>query len=135
LVSGGHSRAKRKEQTMTHYLLSVHTADAAPNEQMTDEQMQQGYAQVDVLESEMRAAGALVFSGRLEDPESARVVGVADGETTTTDGPFIESKESIGGFYIIQADDLAAALAWAAKTSAAIDKPIEVRPFSGAQAT
>jgi len=135
LVSSGRSRAKRKEQTMTHYLLSVHSADGAPNEQMTDEQMQHGYAQVGVLESEMKAAGALVFSGRLQDPESATVVRVADGETTTTDGPFIESKESIGGFYIIQADDLDAALAWAAKTSAAIRMPIEVRPFWGAQVT
>ena len=120
---------------MTHYLLSVHSEDGAPDEQMTDEQMQQGYAQVAVLESEMKAAGALVFSGRLSDPESAMVVRVADGEVTTTDGPFMESKESIGGFYIIQADDLDGALAWAGKTSAAIHMPIEVRPFWGAQAT
>ena len=120
---------------MTHYLLSVHSTDGAPDEHMTDEQMQQGYAQVGVLESEMKAAGALVFSGRLRDPESATVVRVADGEVTTTDGPFIESKESIGGFYIIQAEDLDGALAWAGKTSAAIHMPIEIRPFWGAQAT
>jgi hypothetical protein len=120
---------------MTHYLLSVHSADVAPDEQMTDEQMKQGHAQVGVLESEMKAAGALVFSGRLRDPETATVVRVADGEVTTTDGPFMESKESIGGFYIIQAEDLDAALAWAGKTSAAIHMPIEVRPFWGVQAT
>ena len=120
---------------MTHYLLSVHSTDGAPDEHMTDEQMQQGYAQVAVLESEMKTAGALVFSGRLSDPESAMVVRVADGEVTTTDGPFMESKESIGGFYIIQAEDLDGALAWAGKTSAAIHMPIEVRPFWGAQAT
>jgi hypothetical protein len=119
---------------MTHYLLSVHSAGVAPDEGMTDEQMQ-GFAQIGILESEMKSAGALVFSGRLDDPETATVVRVTDDEVTTTDGPYIESKESIGGFYIIRADDLDAALGWAAKTSAAVHMPIEVRPFSGAQAS
>ena len=54
---------------------------------------------------------------------------VSDGEVLTTDGPFAESKEHLGGFYIIEAEDLDAALAWASKATAAVAKPIEVRPF------
>jgi hypothetical protein len=52
----------------------------------------------------------------------------------TTDGPFAESKEHLGGFYVIQAEDLDAALAWASKTTAAVWKPIAVRPFAAAEA-
>jgi hypothetical protein len=71
----------------------------------------------------------LVFSGRLHEPDSATVVRVSDGEVLTTDGPFVESKEHLGGFYIIEAEDLDAALGWASKVTAAIKAPIEVRPF------
>jgi hypothetical protein len=59
---------------------------------------------------------------------------MADGEVLTTDGPFVESKEHLGGFYIIQAEDLDAALAWASKVTGAIKMPIEVRPFAGFEA-
>lgn len=117
---------------MSHFLLSVHTpADATP-EEMSPEQMRAGYERVEQLESEMRAAGALVFSGRLHDPSQARVVNAAQDRVVTTDGPFAEAKEAIGGFYIVEADDLDSALEWAAKTSACISMPIEVRPFFGA---
>ena len=61
--------------------------------------------------------------------EAATVVRVSDGEVLTTDGPFAEAKEHLGGFYILEADDLDAALAWASKTTEAVSKPIEVRPF------
>jgi hypothetical protein len=119
---------------MAHYLLSVHTGeDDSPNS-MTDEQMREGYAAIAELESEMRSADALRFSGRLTAPSSATVVDARNGSVRTTDGPYIESKEAIGGFYIVEADDLDAALAWAAKTSAAIHMPIEVRPFFDATA-
>jgi hypothetical protein len=66
-------------------------------------------------------------------PDTATVVRISEGEVLTTDGPFAESKEHLGGFYIIEADDLDAALAWAAKTAAAVRKPIEVRPFRAAE--
>jgi hypothetical protein len=56
---------------------------------------------------------------------------VSDGEVVTTDGPFAESKEHLAGFYIIEAEDLDAALGWASKVTAAINAPIEVRPFAG----
>jgi hypothetical protein len=79
----------------------------------------------------MRTAGALVFSGRLDEPDSAAVVQATNGKVQTTDGPFLESKEAIGGFYIIEAPTQDAALEWASKTSAVVGMPIEVRPFSG----
>jgi hypothetical protein len=58
------------------------------------------------------------------------VVRISGGEVLTTDGPFVESKEHLGGFYVIQAEDLDAALAWASKITATIKVPIEVRPFA-----
>ena len=118
---------------MTQYLLSVHTgADggAQPAEPMTPEQMQQSYQQMQALEEDMKAAGAWLFSGRLTEPDMATVVrGVPAGDAVMTDGPFMESKEHLAGFYIIEADDLDAALGWAARTSTIIGMPIEVRPF------
>jgi hypothetical protein len=54
----------------------------------------------------------------------------SDGEVLTTDGPFAESKEHLGGFYIIEAEDLDAALAWASKVTLAVRTPIEVRPLA-----
>src|SRR6266581_3037344 len=114
---------------MTRYLLSVHSVAGEVREPMTDEEMQQSYQQLDVLEEEIKSAGAWVFSGRLHEPDTATVVRVSDGEVLTTDGPFAESKEHLGGFYIIEAEDLDAALAWASKTTDCVKRPIEVRPF------
>jgi hypothetical protein len=114
---------------MAHYLLSVHTVTGAAREPMTEEQMQQSYQHVGSLEQEMNAAGALVFSGRLHEPDTATVVRMSGGAVVTTDGPFVESKEHLGGFYIIEAADLDAALGWAAKVTAVISAPIEVWPF------
>jgi len=110
---------------MTQYLLSVHSGaggGAQPAEPTTPEQMQ-------ALEEEMKAAGAWLFSGRLTEPDVATVVRVVAGDVLTTDGPFVESKEHLAGFYIVEADDLDAAMGWATKTSAIIGMPIEVRPF------
>jgi len=115
---------------MTQYLLSAHSVEGEVRDPMTVEQMQQSYKQVSTLETEMKSAGAWVFAGRLHDPATATVVRVSDGEVLTTDGPFVESKEHLGGFYIIEAEDLDAALAWASKVSRAVKAPIEVRPFA-----
>jgi hypothetical protein len=115
--------------TMAQYLLSVHTGNGEAREPMTDEEMRRAYAPILQLEEEMKAAGALVFTGRLREPETATVVRMSNGEALTTDGPFLESKEQIGGFYIIEAEDLEAALEWGSKTTAAVGMPIEVRPF------
>ena len=113
---------------MTQYMLSVHTGAAGgtpPAEPMTHE----GYQQVLALEEAMKAAGAWLFSGRLTEPDLATVVRVSAGDAVTTDGPYVESKEHLAGFYLIEADDLDAALGWATRTAAIIGMPIEVRPF------
>ena len=116
---------------MTQYMLAVHTADPGPRPQMTDDEMRRGFEQVAAIEREMKSAGALVFSGRLTEPASATVVRSKGGKVLTTDGPYAEAKEAIGGFYIVEAETEDAALDWASKTSAAIGMPIEVRPFWG----
>ena len=119
---------------MAHYLLSVHSVEGEVREPMTDEEMVQSHKQLGILEQELKSAGAWVVSGRLHDPTTATVVRMAGGEVVTTDGPFVESKEHLGGFYIIQAEDLDAALGWASRVTDAIRTPIEVRPFAGFEA-
>ncbi|HEX9379772.1 MAG TPA: YciI family protein [Gaiellaceae bacterium] len=114
---------------MTKYLLSVHSVEGEARAPMTEQDMRQFMERVGVLEEEMKSAGAWLFGGALHEPDTATLVRMADGEVLTTDGPFAESKEHLGGFYIIDAEDLDAALAWASKTTAAVSKPIEVRPF------
>ncbi len=114
---------------MAKYLLSVHGVDGDVADPMSEEQMQQFMERVNVLEDEMKSTGAWLFGGALEDPDTATVVHATGAEVLTTDGPFVESKEHLGGFYIIEADDLDAALAWATKTSEAVSHAIEVRPF------
>jgi hypothetical protein len=114
---------------MTQYLLSVHSVEGEARDPMSEEDMRQFMERVGVLEEEMKSAGAWLFGGALHEPDTATVVRMADGEVLTTDGPFAESKEHLGGFYIIEAENLDAALAWASKTTTAVSKPIEVRPF------
>ena len=114
---------------MPRYLLSAHTVDGEAREPMTDEQMQHSWQEIRALETDMKAAGAWVFSGRLHDADTASVVRISDGEVVTTDGPFVEAKEHLGGFYIIEAADLDAALGWASKVTRTISAPIEVWPF------
>ena len=116
---------------MTRYLLSTYSVEGevagAPH---TPDEMQQFMRRVMDLEAEMDAEGAFVFGGALHGPAAARVVRPERDEgILTTDGPFIESKEQIGGFYIIDADDFDAAVAWARKVAEATNHPIEVRPF------
>jgi hypothetical protein len=119
---------------MAQYLLSLHTVEGEAAPQMTEEEMQQSGKEIQVLNEEIKAAGAWVFGGALHGPETATVVRASGGEVLTTDGPFAESKEHLGGFYIIEAEDLDAALAWAAKTTAAVRRPIEVRPLRHGEA-
>jgi hypothetical protein len=134
-VSGGtNPRQPEEESTMTHYLLSVHTVAGEVGDPMTDEQRQQSWKQIQVLNEELKSAGAWVFSGRLHQPDTATVVRMSEGELVTTDGPFVESKEHLGGFYVVEAEDLDDALAWASKATAAVGKPIEVWPFAAAEA-
>jgi hypothetical protein len=113
---------------MTQYLLSVFQPDGpVPGPDVL--------AGIDrdlaALRDEMRAAGAWVFSGGLYPPETATVVRVDGGEVLLTDGPFAEGKEFLGGFTIVTAPDLDAALAWGRRLAAATTLPVEVRPFRG----
>jgi hypothetical protein len=112
---------------MTQYMLAVHhTADEVPP---SPEDMQKTFQQVDAFNAELQAAGSWVFGGGLHAPTTATVVRTAGGETVMTDGPFAETKEQLGGFWVITAPDLDAALALAARASAACMGPVEVRPF------
>jgi hypothetical protein len=85
-----------------------------------------------VLNEEIKAAGGWVFTGGLHAASTATVVRVRDRETLITDGPYVEGKEHIGGFWIVKASDLDVALGWAEKAARATSLPIEVRPFHDA---
>ncbi len=120
---------------MSQYLLSMHTVAGAEHPAQTPEQMQEFMERINTLEADMAAKGAFVFTGGLHGPDAATVIRREDGELVTTDGPFAETKEHIGGFYVINADDLDAALVWAGKVTDAIGHPIEVRPFMASRAS
>ena len=113
---------------MKQYLLAVHMGDMA-GEPPTPEQMNQAYAAVDVFNAALQAQGAWVFAGGLEMPDTAKVVRQENGQVLVTDGPFAEAKEQLGGFWVIQTTDDAAAMAWAQKATVACGQPVEVRPF------
>jgi len=112
---------------MKQYLLSVHMVEGQPLP--PEDEMQQMFKDVDVVNAEMQRAGAWVFGGGLHPAETATVVKVSDADIVTTDGPFAETKEQLGGFWVIKATDLDEALAWAAKATRACRAPVEVRPF------
>ncbi len=115
---------------MSQYLLSTYTVvGEVPGAPSTPDEMQAFMERVIALEAEMDASDTFVFGGALHGPDAATVVRLGDGDVVMTDGPFVESKEHIAGFYLINADDLDAALAWAGKVADATMHPIEVRPF------
>lgn len=112
---------------MKQYLLSV--CYPAGSTQPPPEALQKIMRDVQAVHEEMQAAGAWVFGGGLYPANTATVLRQQGGEIIVTDGPFIESKEQIGGFSVVKASDLDAALAWGRKLVRAIGVPIEVRPF------
>jgi hypothetical protein len=112
---------------MKQYMLSVYHQDGGP--ELSAEAMAASIRDVDALNAEMIAAGVWVFAGGLHNDSTASVIRVKDGAVVTTDGPYAETKERIGGFWILQAEDLDAALAWGRKATVACVAPIEVRPF------
>jgi hypothetical protein len=114
---------------MAHYLLSVHNDDNPVYP--TPERMERAYAATGRVNAEMQAAGVWVFAGGLEPSTTARVVRVRDGALERTDGPYLESKEHIGGFWVLDVADEAEALAWAEKGALACEGDVEVRPFQG----
>ena len=111
---------------MKQYLLAVYSDESA---QFSDAETQAAYQAVDAFNSELQASGAWVFAGGLYPHSDATVVRAQGGKVVTTDGPFAETKEQIGGFWVIKAPDLDVALELAAKGSEACGWPVEVRPF------
>src|SRR6201996_9775284 len=112
---------------MKQSLLAGHGVGGEPVP--AEAEMQQAYKAVDAFNQELMASGAWVFAGGLLPADTATVVRAQGGKVVTTDGPFAESKEQIGGFWVVKAPDLDAALALAARGSQACGGPVEVRPF------
>jgi hypothetical protein len=114
---------------MTRYALIVHQPDGPPPADLDLAGISRDVAS---LQREMQEAGVWVFSGSLHDPSTATVVQLRDGEVLTTDGPYTEGHEHIGGLTVIEVEDLDAALGWARKSAQVIaGLPIEIRPFYG----
>jgi hypothetical protein len=111
---------------MTHYLLNIYQPDGGTPE---PEVLEKIMSDVDVFNQELRAGGAWVFTGGLHPADSSTVLRPGEGTVLTTDGPYAEGKEHVGGFWVIQAEDLDAALAWGKKAARATTLPIEVRPM------
>ena len=104
------------------YLVSVihDSSDLATSDEM---------AAIDVFNDQLQAEGHWVFAGGLAAPSTATVIDNRDGEAVFTDGPFVESKEYLAGFWIIEAADLDVALKLATEGSKACNRKVEVRPF------
>jgi hypothetical protein len=112
---------------MTEYLLSVHHVEG--EEMPSEEEIQPIFDAVDRFNEKLKSEGAWVFAGGLHPIEAATTVDGTGDEPIITDGPFAESKEWLGGFWVIEAPDLDAALKWAAEGSNACRGKVEVRPF------
>ena len=112
---------------MKQYLLTIYQPDGdPPPPEVLDPIMRD----VTAVKEEMQAAGVWVFDGGLHPPSTATVVRMQDGAMLTTDGPYVEGKEHVGGFTVVKAPDLDAALEWGRKLAEALRRiPVEVRPF------
>ena len=111
---------------MTQYLVAIHHPDGYDGS-LEDEAMRRD---IDVLNEEMVAAGVRIFVGGLRPATSAKSLRAQpDGKVFVTDGPYLETKEHIGGFWVLEAADLDEALAWGRKAAIACRAPVEVRPF------
>lgn len=111
---------------MAQYLLSIYQpVGPAPAPDVLEPIMRD----LEVLNLEMKAAGAWVFAAGLHPTDSATVVRQQGSEVLVTDGPFAEAKEHVGGFTVVEAEDLDAALGWAGKLARATTLPVEVRPI------
>ena len=111
---------------MSQYLLSVIEPDGPIPSPEVLEPIMQATAAVDQA---MKDDGVWVFSGGLHNPSTATVLRATDGEVLTTDGPYVEAREHLGGFTIVDVPDLDAALAWGSRLAVSTTLPIEVRPF------
>lgn len=114
---------------MAQYLLSVWHDGDYPNPPA--DVMERMHAAVGAFNEELITAGAFVFGGGLHSKESATVVRATNATVSMTDGPYAESKEQMGGFWVIEATDADAAMEWARKGAVACMGDVEVRPFQG----
>ena len=114
---------------MPQFMLSVcHDDDYADND-WNDPEIQRIGQQVGVVNEEMESTGVWVFGAGLQPQSTATVVRVVDGDVSMTDGPFAETKEQMGGFWVIEVPDLDTALDWTRKCAAACELPVELRPM------
>jgi hypothetical protein len=113
---------------MKQYLLSIYQPDGPPP---APEVLENVMSEIETIRNELKARGAWVFGNGLHPPSTATVLRAQGRRITTTDGPFTEGKEHIGGLMIIQVQDLHEALAWGRRYAEATTLPIEVRPFQG----
>lgn len=112
---------------MPQYLVAIHHPDDYDPFAAEDEAM---HRDIDVLNDEMRAAGVRIFVGGLQPARRAKSVRArSDGKVIVTDGPYLETKEHIGGFWVLDVADLDEAVAWGRKAAVACRAPVEVRPF------
>ncbi|MCL7420487.1 MAG: YciI family protein [Methylobacter sp.] len=112
---------------MTQYLIAIHHLGDYDPFVAEDKAMSRD---IDALNDEMKAAGVRIFVGGLRPASSARSLRAQpDGEVLSTDGPYLETKEHMGGFWVLEAADLDEALAWGRKAAVACRAPVEVRPF------
>ena len=114
---------------MKEYLLSVHHEGEYPTPE--PEVMQPMFADVERFNEHLQETGAWVFAGGLHPKETATTIRFKEGQTLVTDGPYAETKEQLGGFWVIQAEDLDAALELAQRAAVACEGDVEVRPFQG----
>ncbi len=112
---------------MTQYLLAVHSVTGEPDP--APDVLQKMYEAVDTFNQEIKDAGKWVFAGGLQPVETATTVRHEAGQVLLTDGPFAETREHLGGFWIVEADDLDEALDWAKRGARACQGDVEVRPF------
>jgi hypothetical protein len=113
---------------MAQYLIAIHHPDGYDPAVAEDEAM---HRDIDALNNEMKAAGVRVFVGGLRPASSAKSLRAkSSGEVLITDGPYLETKEHVGGFWVLNAADLEEALAWGRKAAVACRAPVEVRPFN-----
>jgi hypothetical protein len=114
---------------MSQYLLAVYHAGKGPD--LSKEEMEQSFADVEAFNRQLMDTGAFVFAGGLLPSESASVVRVTSGgDFAVTDGPFLETKEHMGGFWVIEAPDYDDAMTLARRATVACRLPVEVHPFA-----
>jgi hypothetical protein len=130
-IPPGPGLTRQKERQRMQFFLTVpHDSAEEPTMQSMDPaDLQAALAAVEQFNADLHEAGAFRFAGGLHPPSSAKTVDASSGEPVVVDGPFVEAKEYVGGFWVIEAADQDAAIRWATQASKALGGRIEVRAF------